>query len=74
MASNRTGRPPEMTDSELLSFVRGHDDPGVTSREVAEEFGISRRGAHKRLSDLEEEGRLYGKRIGSSATVWFPTG
>jgi len=73
MGDNRTnaGRfAPEHTDDELLAAVRAHE-PAATS-EVAEEVGMTRQGADRRLRRLRDAGRVNSKKIGASL-VWFDT-
>ena len=55
-------------DAEVLAAVRAHD-PAATS-EVAEEVGISRQGADRRLRALRDVGEVSSKKIGASL-VWF---
>lgn len=66
---NAEGRfTPEHTDGEVLAAVRTHE-PAATS-EVADELGITRQGADRRLRQLREDGRVNSKQIGKSL-VWF---
>jgi len=55
-------------DADVLGAVRAHD-PAATS-EIAEEVGISRQGADRRLRSLREDGAVSSKKIGASL-VWF---
>lgn len=55
-------------DAEVLAAVRAHD-PAATS-EIAEEVGISRQGADRRLRVLRDSGDVSSKKIGASL-VWF---
>jgi len=66
---NTDGRfTPEHTDAEVLAAVRAHE-PAATS-EVADEVGMTRQGADRRLRSLRDEGRVNSKKIGASL-VWF---
>lgn len=56
------------SDDDVLAAVRAHE-PAATS-EVAEELGITRQGADKRLRNLRDEARVVSKKIGASL-VWF---
>lgn len=73
-AESTGGRVKKMHPDEVVAFIVSHDDPGVTAGEIAAEFDASRAGARYRLNALEEEGRVYGKEVGSSAKIWFPSG
>lgn len=55
-------------DGDILAAVRAHD-PAATS-EIAEEVGISRQGADRRLRELRNAGKVSSKKIGASL-VWF---
>lgn len=74
MSSKSTEKVQKMHPNDVLAFVRGHKDPGVTASEVAEEFEVTPRGARYRLKQLEERGKIYGKTVGASAKIWFPIG
>lgn len=55
-------------DGDVMAAVRAHD-PAATS-EIADEVGITRQGADRRLRDLRERGEVSSKKIGASL-VWF---
>ena len=57
-----------VADVDVLAAVRAHD-PAATS-EIAEEVGISRQGADRRLRSLRDAGEVSSKKIGASL-VWF---
>lgn len=61
---------------EIMQFIRDHDDPGVTIAEVNNAFdGIDGHDAAKyRMQKLEQQGRVYKKKTGASAAIWFPQG
>lgn len=59
---------PQHTDADILAAVRAHE-PAATS-EVADEVGMTRQGADRRLRQLRDEGRVASKKIGASL-VWF---
>jgi DNA-binding Lrp family transcriptional regulator len=66
---NQHGRfTPEHTDTDILAAVRAHE-PAATS-EVADEVGMTRQGADRRLRRLRDTGRVNSKKIGASL-VWF---
>jgi len=47
------------------------DNEPRTAKEVADELGVVRRTAYNKLSDLEEQGDLRKKKVGSRAVVWW---
>lgn len=65
------GRPPTVSDEEILDVFRGANDPVLIASEVAEELPIGRRGVYKRLESLAENGELGKKKIGGRGTVWW---
>lgn len=65
------GRPPRVSDEEILDVFREADDPVLIASEVAEELPIGRRGVYNRLENLAEDGRLEYKKIGGRGTVWW---
>lgn len=64
----------KMTDSEILNFMRTHEDPVVTATEIAEEFSVTNGAVRYRLEKLERVGKVRPKEAGSSAVVWYITG
>jgi predicted ArsR family transcriptional regulator len=68
-----SGRPPRVSDREILDVFRNSDDPVLIASEVAEELTIGRRGVYKRLEQLAENGKLGRKKIGGRGTVWWLT-
>jgi predicted ArsR family transcriptional regulator len=68
------GRPPAVTDDEILTVFETSTDPVLTASEVAEQLPIERRGILTRLADLEEQGFLRSKIVGARSTVWWYPG
>jgi len=68
------GRPPKVSDDEILAVFRESQDPVLIASEVAEQLPIGRRGVYKRLEQLAEEGELGRKKIGGRGTVWWLAG
>lgn len=65
------GRPPELTESEVLGTLREAADPPVMSaRMVADKFDVSRPTAHKELRQLEESGEIRSAKIGRTTAYW----
>lgn len=71
---NGPGRPPEVTDDEILNVFETAAEPVLTASEVAERLPIERRGVLTRLDDLEERGFLRSKKAGGRSTVWWYPG
>lgn len=67
------GRKPRVDDEDIREVFRSTDDPVLSTREVAEELPIKRRGTLNRLQSLESEGDLQSKQIGGRNTVWWLT-
>jgi len=74
MGDNGPGRPPEVTDDEILTVFDTAATPVLTAPEVAEQLPIERRGLLARLDDLEERGFLRSKKTGGRSTVWWYPG
>ncbi len=67
------GRPPEVSDEEILDVFRESSDPFLIASEAADELPIGRRGVYKRLEKLAEKGELGKKAIGGRGTGWWLT-
>ena len=74
MAEQRDGDgryTPTVTDEDLLHFFEaGHRD-FHSANEIADEFGIDRSQAHRRLSSLGDSGLLERIEIGNRNLVWW---
>lgn len=68
------GRPPRVSDDEILEVFQESSDPALIASEVAEELPIGRRGVYKRLEKLAEDGELERKKIGGRGTIWWLAG
>lgn len=71
---NGPGRPPEVSDKEILQVFKQSDDPVLTASEIAGELDIGRRGLLSRLEKLETDGFLKSKKVGGRSTVWWYPG
>jgi|APHM01.1.fsa_nt_gi hypothetical protein len=60
---------PAVSDDEIVAAVRTHDPAGTA--DVADEIGMTRQGADRRLRELRDAGRVNKKKIGASL-VWYP--
>jgi predicted transcriptional regulator len=67
------GRPPRLSDGEVLRLVALHPEPVVSSKDIYEEMDMTQRGANKRLQKLVADGLLDQKEVGSSAMVFWLT-
>jgi hypothetical protein len=67
------GRPVETTAADVLETFRERDDLAepLTSNEVADRAGCSRRTALNRLHDLADAGDVASKKVGGRARVWW---
>lgn len=74
MSSKPERRKQKMGIDEVDSFVRSHEDPVVTASEIADEFDVTPRAARYRLEQLEHDGKVDRKKIGSAAVAWYPRG
>ena len=67
------GRPPRLTDQEVLRLVTLHPEPVVSASDLCEKMDMTQRGANKRLQRLVDAGFLQKKEVGSSAMVFWIT-
>jgi predicted transcriptional regulator len=74
MSTKPGNRDKKMSNDDILSFVRAHEDPCVTAGEIAEEFDATNGAVNYRLKKLEEDGRIAKKDAGASAKVWYLKG
>jgi DNA-binding Lrp family transcriptional regulator len=65
------GRKPTVSDEEILDVFRETSDPVLTTSEVADGIGLSRRGTFERLNRLESEEVLEMKKVGETGAVWW---
>jgi predicted ArsR family transcriptional regulator len=64
-------RTPDATLDDVLSVFEQSDDPVLTASEVADYLDVSRRTALRKLQELEEQGEVGRKEVGSRAVVWW---
>jgi predicted ArsR family transcriptional regulator len=67
------GRPPKISDCEILRAVALAPDPIVTAPELSGRLDYTRQGVRGRLKDLEEEGLMKSREVGSRAVVYWMT-
>lgn len=65
------GRPKKVPDEKILEVLYNSEDPVMTSREIGDELGESRRTIHHRLDELHEEGQVEKKTVGGRSVVWW---
>jgi predicted ArsR family transcriptional regulator len=65
------GRPPDVTDKEILNVFRQSGDPVLFTGEVADELPIGRDGVRKRLQELEQQGFIQKKQRGTAIVWWL---
>ena len=65
------GRPRTVTDDEIVQYLRESGERVLTTSEVAEGIDVSRRTAQRRLSALDDEGRIGRKDVGARGAVWW---
>lgn len=73
------GRPPDVTDDQIVDAVRRALDetgePVVFAQEIkehSEAITIQTDNLYPRLKDLRDEGRICGKNSGNSWAWWLP--
>ncbi|MFC6838378.1 winged helix-turn-helix domain-containing protein [Halomarina ordinaria] len=72
--SGTPGRPPTVSDEEILEVFRSASDPVLTTADLAGEFSLTRRGMLDRLKKLERAGVLHSKAVGARGVVWWLPG
>ena len=66
------GRPPAVSDEELLAVFHGSDLPVLTVGMITKEVEIGRKAVHHRLQQLHDDGRVERLEVGARAVVWWP--
>lgn len=56
---------------EIREIFDRHDDPVLTTSEVGDALGVSRRTALRKLTALEDAGILTRKAVGARGAVWW---
>jgi DNA-binding IclR family transcriptional regulator len=60
-----------MTPEEICQIIALHPEPVVTTADVHDKMQMSRRGAHKRLDTLVDDGYLHKKETGGRSAVYY---
>lgn len=67
-----------VSDSELVTIIDSADErwgrPFVTAQEIADTINMSRQGAHRRLDQLHEAGKVKKYKPGRGAIWWIEDG
>ncbi|MFB6179142.1 MAG: helix-turn-helix domain-containing protein [Halorientalis sp.] len=67
------GRSKSVSDDEIMAQFAETKAPVTTAAEISDRIGMSRQGAHNRLQNLHEDGRLCKQKLGKRLVVWWPT-
>lgn len=65
------GRPPTVTDEEILQVFVESDDPALFSKELTEAIGMTQQAVYNRLRDLVNQGMLESKMNGDTRMWWI---
>jgi predicted transcriptional regulator len=65
-----TGRPPKVSDEEILRGIVTTYGPATVS-DLIEEIDLNRSGMNKRLDDLVERDLVKEKTVGANAVVYW---
>lgn len=60
-----------MSDDEIVEYMRELEKPFVTSSEIAEEAGIARQNAYRKLKRLHENGRIEKSKPAPNTAIWW---
>lgn len=67
------GRPPDVSDSEILEVFTQLEDPALFTRDVTDKLSIGRQGTYQRLNELYERD-LINKKQNGNCIVWWISG
>ncbi|WP_436344059.1 winged helix-turn-helix transcriptional regulator [Natronorubrum sp. FCH18a] len=67
------GRPPAVSDEELLDIFYESELPVLTVGMIEDEVSIGRKAVHQRLQQLHDAGRVERLEVGARAVVWWPS-
>jgi DNA-binding GntR family transcriptional regulator len=56
---------------DVMQIIYSLEEPVFTASEIVEQTDASRPTVHKRLRELEEEGVISRKDVGSRAVAWW---
>jgi repressor of nif and glnA expression len=61
----------KITDQDILKVFDSHDDPFLTSGEIAEQLPVSRQAVNYRLDRMHSEGLVGRKKTGARSVGWW---
>jgi|APHM01.1.fsa_nt_gi hypothetical protein len=73
MPMTKPGPDPDATDIDLLRAIRNHYAPAVGTADIADEIGVSRQTADRRLRQLVEKNDIATDKVGQSRIWWLTT-
>lgn len=68
----RPGPDPSVTDVEIVRVIVAAETPTLGTRDIADEFDISRQAMERHLRRMVDEGSLKTGKTGG-ANIWWPT-
>jgi len=71
MSGNSSRR--SVRDDELIEAVKSHSDPVVNAAELRDDIGLTDTRINQLLNELEENGIVESKQVGSGKAWWVPT-
>jgi DNA-binding Lrp family transcriptional regulator len=71
MAPQTMSELPPATAENIINIVREHCRPFITPGEIADRVSHTRRTVNNRLNELESDGVLKRRDVGSSAVVYY---
>jgi len=63
----------KVSDKEIISVLRKHDDPVLSTGEITEELSIGQRATYNRLQSLSDANQVEKKKIGARGVIWWPS-
>jgi len=69
----KRGPKPEATTAKLLLAIKNHYAPAVGTQDIADEVGVARQTAERRLWQLEDDGLVETEKIGQARIWWLTT-
>jgi predicted transcriptional regulator len=64
-------RPREFMREDLLTVLKEHEEPFLTVGDITGRVNVSKSTVHDRLEELNDEGVVKRKEVGSRAVVWW---
>lgn len=70
----KPGPDPMISQDEVLAAMQKHDEPFITSKDLARRHEVTEQTAYKYLRRLYSSGRIERKKVGGSAVIWWLDG